>query len=215
MVLEKKENNCLSLTFRSQPYLISFNEASQELSNDIMFYPLKYGKTLFGSVDADQQHILIYGSDVTNRHCYLTRLDNKCYLCPLNGYCQLNSRVLKTVESLENDVDIDLGVELKHGDLILLGSGNFFVFNNSSELEEERHYSEINLHKRIMLSHLMKKLVNVADINTIQEEEPDLNSKLMISQKEIIQQQLQIQVLKFSRVINLNQNIIYISQYFK
>lgn len=202
LVLEKKDGNCLRLNFKSQPYLIGIDEASSEASNDTMIYPLRYGKTLFGSnglknkadeySDGDQtSNILLYGSDVTSRQCYLTRLDNKCYLCPLSGYCQLNDRVLKTLESLENDTDIDLGVELKHGDLILLGSGNFFVFNNSSEFEEERQFNE---HKRVMLSNLMKQLVKLPDIKTVQEDEICLNSKLIISQKEIIQQQLQLKV---------------------
>jgi len=161
--LEKKRTNCLSLSNKHQPYLISIDEAIPEALNGLGIYPLRHGKTLFGKDSATSNDVLLFGECVEPKQCYLTRLDNKCYLYPLGGYCQLNDRVLRRASSSalsdkEDEDDIDLGAELKHGDLILLGESNLFIYNNPGDLEEDSGYFDQASSRRIYLSGLVKKL---------------------------------------------------------
>jgi len=149
--------------------LISIDEATVEPLNGLGIYPLRHGKTLFGRDPAVGNDVLLFGESVELKQCYLTRLDNKCYLCPLGGYCQLNDRVLSlasftTACENEDEDDIDLGVELKHGDLILLGESNLFLYNNPGDLDEDSGYFEQAGSRRIYLSGLVKKLCMGGDV---------------------------------------------------
>lgn len=185
--MEKARNKCISLSVKKQPYLLSIDEASPDILNSVSIYPLRHGKTHLGSTDPDEStkkpsgnnnnnnNVLLFGSNVQLKHCYLTRLDSKCYMCPLDGYCQLNDRVLTKSEAKNDEDDIDLGVELKHGDLILLGDKNLFVYNNPCDLEEESYFMEQRPYSkhRLTLSYLMKHLISQekhASLKTIAEE---------------------------------------------
>lgn len=184
--MEKARNKCISLSVKKQPYLLSIDEASPDILNSVSIYPLRHGKTHLGSTDPDEStkepsennfnnNVLLFGSNVQLKHCYLTRLDSKCYMCPLDGYCQLNDRVLTKSEAKNDEDDIDLGVELKHGDLILLGDKNLFVYNNPCDLEEESYFmgQRPYLKDRLTFSYLMKHLISQekhVSLKTIAEE---------------------------------------------
>ncbi len=88
----------------------------------------------------------------------MTRLDSKCYICPLDGYVQLNDRILSRSDSHSDEEDIDLGAELKHGDLLLLGDKNLFIYNNPCDLEEESYFGPC-LKQRLTFSYLMKHII--------------------------------------------------------
>ncbi len=49
LCLEKSRNKCISLSVKSQPYLLSIDEASPDILNSVSIYPLRHGKTSFGS----------------------------------------------------------------------------------------------------------------------------------------------------------------------
>lgn len=209
LVIEKMRNNSVSLVAKYQPYLISIDESLPEIFNGVSIYPLRHGKTLLGCNDNDNIHndIILFGQNVQSKQCYLTRLDKRCYLCPLNGYCQLNDRILRK-KSTENNVieedieNIELGVEIKHGDLILFGETNLFIFNNSEEEEEMEEDFDIENNertsKRILLSYLMKKLVQSKNENI----EDKMKERSSLAETEIDELKIRIQELSYQNELS-------------
>ena len=211
-MIEKKRNNFLSLTTQSQPYLISIDEALPSATNGVSIYPLELGKTMFGSTDNfdpgncnefTENNILLFGANVNLKQCCLTRLDDKCYILPLAGYCQLNDEVLNTLTNYENEVDgdsIDLGIELNNGDLILLGDNNLFIFNNPCQLNDDSFNSEYESGTQISLSYLMRQLPgrisnkSSSDSNPLNDEIEALKNRLRITETQLDENQIRIEV---------------------
>ena len=136
----------------AQPYLVVIDEPAP-LPNGLSIYPLKNGKTLIGTA-SEQNEILIYAQN-QSLNCCLNRIEDRVYLNALNGYCQVNNRVLMTEVSVEDE----LSIELKHGDLILLGERNLFRFNNPNEILADFNNETINKSNSLSLSYLMRKLI--------------------------------------------------------
>ena len=112
--------------------------------NGVNIYPLKEGKTYISSKhntltrNQAQVDYLIHESEKTE--CYLNRLENnKVYLYIINGEFQLNEKLLVKENNCEQNVlngDLSGGVELKNGDILLIGEFNMFKFFNPFEMND-------------------------------------------------------------------------------
>ena len=190
LTLEKKQKSGVSLYASSQPYLVVIDEPIPN-SNGLSIYPLRNGKTLIGTA-ADQNEILIYAQN-KNLSCYLHRTENKVYLNPLTGYCQVNNKVIMNELS---DVHLEeLSIELRHGDLILLGERNLFRFNSPNEIVDDNSILEDEPKDtdNLTLSYLMRKLIEDKEKR---DEISDLKEKLVKNEAMFNENRKQIQQMQ-------------------
>ena len=93
-----------------------------------------------------------------------------------------------------------MGVELKHGDLILLGEQNLFIFNNPNEFDDEPYFAEgASYRPRITLSSLVKKTVsNSHGLNSVDKPDPrvaEYEALIKEQEQQIIEKKLIIEQL--------------------
>jgi hypothetical protein len=178
----------------NQPYLISIEDNSL-LHNGINIFPLKEGKTLFGPRSDDKQidnqiDVYIHG----NHSCFLQRLDeNKVFLHIINGEFQLNDKILPI-----NDTEDD--IELKNGDILIIGDVDMFKFFNpldSIDLFSSSSFAKKNSLKilvRNYFSNMKKHEFHDAQTNALNEKLLRYEALIEEQREKIVQMSEQIEI---------------------
>ena len=153
-----------------------------------------------------QVDYFIHGSE--NIECYLQRLDNnKVYLHMINGEFQLNDKLIANSSNNQDNADsLNEGVELKNGDVLLIGDLNMFKFFSPSENGD---FLASSLSKKNSLKSLVKNYFsNIKKYEFLDGQTKALNEKLQECESIIDRQRKSIDQLREQ----IEDNIMEINQ---
>jgi hypothetical protein len=195
----KNDFNGLNVsTTSNQPYLMSIEESNLSHSG-FNIYPLKEGKTQFNSktTNISKNQIIDYFVNSENTECFFQRQDdNKVYLHMINGEFQLNEKLL----SKSSNEKTDSGVELKNGDILMIGDLDMFKFFNP---QENRDLFSSAFTKKNSLKVLIKNyFLNVKKYEFLDGETNSLNEKLQKYEALIESQRKKIEEMSQQNEIN-------------
>ncbi len=163
-------------------------------------YPLKEGKTQFISkttTNISKNQIIDYYVNSENSECFFQRQDdNKVYLHMIDGEFQLNEKLL----SKSSNEETDNGVELKNGDILMIGDLDMFKFFNP---QENRDLFSSAFTKKNSLKVLIKNyFLNVKKYEYLDSETNSLNEKLQKYESLIEEQRRKIEEMSQQNEIN-------------
>jgi len=187
-------------THLNQPYLISIEENNLSL-NGFNIFPLKEGKTYFASKKITSNAQIDYYIHGENTECFFQTFDNKVYLHLINGEFQLNEKIFLNTSSVETAND---GIELKNGDILMIGDLNMFKFFNPHETKD---LFSSSFAKKNSLKVLVKNyFLNVKKFEFLDGQTNSLNEKLQ--QYECIIEEQRIKIEQMSQQIEIKNNEI-------